>query len=52
MEFWESTVLERLRGLPKDTPIHIKYLGWSGKGKQKYRNYDVQVPEGVSLQAE
>ena len=48
-DFWGSTVLDGITVVPKRTFVTIDFLGWGGKGKGKYKNYDIRVPEGTKM---
>jgi len=41
---WQSTVLACLSDVKKGTPVQIKYLGDVGKGRKRYRNFEVMTP--------
>lgn len=46
---WASTVLDPIRELPKNTPVRITFLGEAGRGKRRYKNFNIEVPEGINL---
>lgn len=47
---WDSTVLSRIRSIPKGTMVRIVYKGKAGKGRRKYNDFDILVPEGTKIQ--
>jgi len=44
-----GTVLNNLEALPLKTPVRIKYLGMRGKGARKYKNFQIEYPEGTKV---
>lgn len=49
VELWDSTVLNKLTLLLPGTQVRITYLGKAGKGKRKYNNFSIEVPEDARI---
>ena len=47
-----GTVLDKLSLLPKNTEVRITFNGMAGKGKRKYKSFDIEIPEGTKVRAE
>lgn len=51
VDVWESSALKNLRLLPKGAAFRITYKGMrkSKKGRRSYKDFEIQVEEGVDI---